>query len=96
MTTDMATTIDPDPREAALDVEYPIQLAYTREPVMCLAGTVSLISLISPGRRDLALSDMEWQDLELLQLSELQEQPESPDSPELPDSPDSEDVADGE
>jgi hypothetical protein len=56
MATDMATTIDPDPREAALDVEYPIQLAYTREPMMCLAGTVSVIS---PGRRDLALSELE-------------------------------------
>ncbi len=61
MVTDMATTIDPNPREAALDVEYPIQLAYTREPVMCLAGTVSVIS---PGRRDLALPDVEWQDLD--------------------------------
>lgn len=87
MATNMATTIDPNSREAALDVEYPIQLAYTREPALCLAGTVSVIS---PGRRDLALSDMEWQDLELLELSELQEQPESPESPE------SEDVADGE
>ncbi|MGH9854434.1 MAG: hypothetical protein ACREBD_31705 [Blastocatellia bacterium] len=90
MVTDMATTIDPNSREAALDVEYPIQLAYTREPVMCLAGTVSVIS---PGRRDLALSDVEWQDLELLELSELQEQPDLPESPE---SPESEDVADGE
>jgi hypothetical protein len=49
------------------DVEYPIQLAYTREPVMCLAGTVSAIS---PGRRDLALSKMEWQDLELPEVTD--------------------------
>jgi hypothetical protein len=80
MATEMATIIDPDPRETAgikdqavMEVEYPVQLAYTREPVMCLAGT---ISLIRPGRRDLALSDVEWQDLELPELSELQELPE--------------------
>jgi hypothetical protein len=86
MAIDIATTIDPNLREAELDVEYPIQLAYTREPVMCLAGTVSVIS---PGRRDLALSDMEWQDQEMLELPELQEHLDLLESPEL------EDVADG-
>ena len=80
MATDMATIIDSDSGETAglkdravMDVEYPVQLVYTREPVMCLVGTVSVIR---PGRRDLALSDMEWQDLELPELSELQEPPE--------------------
>lgn len=91
MSTDMATIIDPDPSQTAgvkdgavMEVEYPVQLAYTSEPALCLAGTVSLIR---PGRRDLALSDAEWQDLELLELSE---------TPESQESPISEDVADGE
>ena len=48
--------------EAAPEIEYPIQLAHTPEPVLRLAGTVKLIC---PGRRDLALSDQEWQDLGL-------------------------------
>lgn len=86
MATDMAAIIDPDSREtdgvreeAQMEVEYQVQLAYTSEPVVCLAGTVSVIR---QGRRDLALSETEWQDLELLGL------PESPVSP-MP-----EDVAD--
>lgn len=73
MTTDRATIIDSESSEdagiedrAVMDVEYPVQLAYTREPVMVLAGT---ISVIRPGRRDLALSDTEWQDLEWLEVS---------------------------
>ncbi len=93
MATDIAAIIDPDSRktvsikdEAVIGVEYPVQLAYTSEPVLCLAGTVSVIR---QGRRDLALSETEWQDLELLGLPEL------PESPELPVSPMPEDVADG-
>ncbi len=92
MATDMAIIIDPASREtvgvkdeAVMEVEYPVQLAYTSAPVLCLAGTVSLIR---QGRRDLALSETEWQDLELLGLPELSE------SPELPASPMPEDVAD--
>jgi hypothetical protein len=93
MATDRATIIDSDLRETAgikdqavMEVEYPVQLAYTREPVMCLAGT---ISVIRPGRRDLALSDEEWQDLELPEL------PESHELPELSEPVGSGDVADG-
>lgn len=96
MATNMATIIDPDSREAVgvkneavMDVEYPATLAYTSEPVLCLAGT---ISVIRPGRRDLALSDAEWQDLELLGLSES---PEARELLEAPESPRSEDVTDG-
>jgi hypothetical protein len=61
MTTDVAAIVDPELRQqAVLEVEYPVQLADTREPVLCLAGTVSVIR---PGRRGLALSEAEWQDL---------------------------------
>jgi hypothetical protein len=94
MATNIARTIDSDSgetasvkNETAPEVEYPVQLAYTPAPALCLAGTVSMIT---PGRRDLALSDSEWQDLELL---ELMEEPEAPESQEAPIS---EDVADGE
>lgn len=48
--------------EAMPGVEYPVQLAHTPEPVLRLAGT---IKTIRPGRRDLALSEQEWQDLGL-------------------------------
>jgi hypothetical protein len=75
MTTELARKIDSNPRETAgledqaeIGVEYPVQLAFEREPVMRLAGT---ISVIRQGRRDLALSDVEWQDLEPPELSEL-------------------------
>lgn len=71
MATDRAAIIDSDSREtvgvkdeAVIDVEYPVALAYTSEPVLCLAGT---ISVIRPGRRDLALSDAEWKELELME-----------------------------
>jgi hypothetical protein len=65
----MATMVDPSSQEtvgindeAGLQVEYPVQLAHTPEPVLRLAGRVSVIR---PGRRDLALSDQEWCDLGL-------------------------------
>lgn len=48
--------------ETVLEVEYPVQLAHTSEPALRLAGTVSVIR---PGRRDLALSDQEWRELGL-------------------------------
>lgn len=80
MAIDMATIAVTDSRETAgiqdeagMEVEYPVQLAYMPEPVLCLTGT---ISVIRQGRRDLALSDLEWQDLELLGLPELLETPE--------------------
>ncbi|MGH9843244.1 MAG: hypothetical protein ACREEM_31275 [Blastocatellia bacterium] len=67
----MATAIDPDSceptsveDEAVMEAEYPVTLAYTPEPVVCLAGTVSVIR---PGRRDLALSDAEWEKLGLME-----------------------------
>ncbi|MCI0487121.1 MAG: hypothetical protein L0229_11035 [Blastocatellia bacterium] len=65
----MATVTDTDSQEAvevkdkvALGVEYPVQLAHTSEPVLRLAGT---ISVIRSGKRDPALSDQEWRDLGL-------------------------------
>ena len=71
----MATMIDPDSQEAVggkdeavLEVEYPVQLACVPEPVLRLAGTVSVIRL---GRRDLALSDQEWRDLGLPGLEDM-------------------------
>ncbi len=69
MATNLATAFEPAPpeivnlKESELrEIEYPVQLAYTREPVMSLAGTVTVIRR---GRQDLALSDTEWQTLEL-------------------------------
>jgi hypothetical protein len=53
--------------EAMLEVEYPVQLAHTTEPVLRLAGTVSVIRT---GRRDLALSDQEWRDLGLEDMAD--------------------------
>jgi len=53
--------------EVAPEVEYPVQLAYTPEPVLRLSGTVTVIRL---GRCDLALSDQEWQDLGLPMAAE--------------------------
>lgn len=65
----MATMIDSDlqkpagvQNEAVLEVESPVQLAYTSAPALQLTGTVSVIR---SGRRDLALSDEEWRDLGL-------------------------------
>ncbi len=75
----MATMIDPNSHEAVgiedekdeavLEVEYPVQLAYTPEPVLRLAGTVSVIR---PGRRDLALSEQEWRDLGLEDMADAE------------------------
>lgn len=61
----MATLSEPKTEEAAADktearreVEYPLHLACLSQPVLRLAGTVSVIRA---GRRDLALSEQEWQ-----------------------------------
>ena len=78
MATNLATAFEPAPSEPVnlkesdlREIEYPVQLAYTREPVMSLTGT---ITIIRPGRRDLALSETEWQDLGLPELSALEGQ----------------------
>jgi hypothetical protein len=42
--------------------EYPVILAYRRQPVQCLTGVVRTIR---EGPRDLALTDDEWQTLGL-------------------------------
>lgn len=70
--TEMATMVDPSSQEtvgikdeAGLQIEYPVVLAHTPEPVLRLAGRVSVIH---PGRRDLALSDQEWRDLGLPEM----------------------------
>jgi hypothetical protein len=71
----VATIVDSAPHETANlqdeaepEIEYPVQLAHASQPVLRLAGTVKVIC---PGRRDLALSDQEWQDLGLLALEEV-------------------------
>lgn len=48
--------------EAEPEMEYPVTLAYTSEPVMRLVGTVRIVGR---GRQDFALSDQEWQYLGL-------------------------------
>jgi hypothetical protein len=72
----MATMIDPVTPEtvgvksdANRAVEYPVQVAHISEPVLRLAGT---ISVIRSGRRDVALSDQEWQDLGLENTADAQ------------------------
>jgi hypothetical protein len=57
----------PQARGTEVDVvpeseEYPMVLAYRREPVQCLTGVVRTIR---EGPRDLALTDDEWQTLGL-------------------------------
>lgn len=61
----MATVSEPKTEEAAggktearREVEYPVHLARLSQPVLRLEGTVSVIRA---GRRDLALSEQEWQ-----------------------------------
>jgi hypothetical protein len=44
------------------DVEQPVVLAYKSKPVVRLTG---VIRSIKPGRRDLALSDQEWESMGL-------------------------------
>ena len=80
MATEMKAIIDPDSCQttgvkdkAVREVEYPVRLDYTSEPVLRLAGTVSVIRT---GRRDLALSDAEWQDLALMGLPDSMESSE--------------------
>ncbi len=66
MSTKSAALLEPDLAEPVeREIEYPIYLTHLREPVLCLAGKVGVIR---PGRRDLALSEAEWQDLGLPEL----------------------------
>ncbi len=66
MTTKSAALLEPDLVEPVeREVEYPVYLTHLREPVLCLAGKVGVIR---SGRRDLALSAAEWQDLGLPEL----------------------------
>jgi hypothetical protein len=64
----MATIIKPktepntSSEDAPREVEYPVILARQSEPVLRLPG---ILSVIRQGRRDLALSEQEWQELGL-------------------------------
>lgn len=75
MATEVAIMIDPTVDSIVTDetvpaLEYPVSLAYLSEPSLRLKGTISTIRL---GRRDLALSEQEWQDLGLPELPELKD-----------------------
>ena len=64
MATNLATAFEPAPLETVnlkesdlREIEYPVQLAYSREPVMSLTGTITVIRQ--------GMSETEWQDLGL-------------------------------
>jgi hypothetical protein len=64
----MATIIKPKTKpttsgeDVPREVEYPVVLARQSKPVLRLPG---ILSVIRQGRRDMALSEQEWQELGL-------------------------------
>ena len=53
--------------ELVPEAEYNVTLAYRGKPVAVLTG---VITVIRPGPQDLALSDQEWEDLELFGMEQ--------------------------